>query len=80
MTFTQADISKHLSGLSDSAQVIRQTMLEGRRDEETIDCMDRNVRHILIMCEMPHLRDSGHDLSQFMQAAGAGAAWITSES
>lgn len=78
MHFTEEHVAEHLNGISDSAALIRKLIAGGDMSDESGDCMDRNIKHIHIMCSMPHVRDSGADLSTFMDAADAGVAWLTS--
>lgn len=78
MHFTEEHVAEHLKGISDSAALIRKLIAGGDMSDESVDCMDRNIKHIYIMCGMPHVRDSGADLSTFMSAADAGVAWLTS--
>ena len=75
-TFTEADTAEHLRGLQDSADLIDALIDADDRSAEQRDTMDRNVRHIHIMCAMPHLQDSGADLTPYTDAAHRGAAWL----
>jgi hypothetical protein len=75
--FTAEDTAKHLIGLQSSADLI--DSLIGSADPDNPyqrDDMDRNVRHIHIMCAMQHIKDSGADLKPFTDAAARGAAWL----
>ena len=74
-TFTPEDIAEHLRGLASSADLIASLVAANDRSEEAMDTMDRNVRHIGIMCVMDHLKDQ--DLQPFQDAAAAGSAWMT---
>jgi len=74
--FTEADTAEHLRGLQDSADLIDALIAEGINGDEQRDTMDRNVRHIYIMCAMPHLKDSGTDLTPYTDAAARGSAWL----
>lgn len=76
MHFTNDMTSEHISGLADSAGVIDSIIGDGERTDDIVSRMDRNVRHIDIMCAMPHIKDSGADLTPFIAAAARGAAWI----
>ena len=75
-TFTPEDTAEHLRGLQDSADLIDALIAAGVKDAETRDTMDRNVRHIHIMCAMQHIKDSGADLMPYTDAAHRGAAWL----
>lgn len=73
-TFTPEDTAEHLRGLQASADLIMFLIENSGRSEEAMDTMDRNVRHIGIMCAMDHLKDQ--DLQPFQDAAAAGSAWM----
>ena len=75
-TFTPEDTAEHLRGLQASADLIDALIAAGDESDEQRDTMDRNVRHIGIMCAMQHVQDSGADLTPFIDAAHRGAAWI----
>jgi hypothetical protein len=75
-TFTPEDTAEHLRGLQASADLIDALIAAGVKDAETRDTMDRNVRHIGIMCAMPHLQECGADLTPYTDAAHRGAAWL----
>jgi hypothetical protein len=75
-TFTPEDTEEHLRGLQDSADLINALIDADDRSDEQRDTMDRNVRHIHIMCAMDHLKDSGADLKPYTDAAHRGAAWL----
>ena len=72
--FTPEDTAEHLRGLQSSADLIDALIAAGDRSDEQRDTMDRNVRHIGIMCAMPHL--AGEDLEPYEAAAARGSAWL----
>ena len=74
--FSPEATAEHLRGLQASADLIGSLIAANERTPEAIDTMDRNVRHIAIMCAMQHIKDSGADLTPFTQAASAGMGWI----
>ena len=74
--FSPETTAEHLRGLQASADLIGSLIAANERTPEAIDTMDRNVRHIGIMCAMQHIKDSGADLTPFTQAASAGMGWI----
>jgi hypothetical protein len=76
--FTAEDIAHQINGLQDSADLIDRLISEGSRDPEAMDSMDRNVRHIGIMCAMDHLKNCGEDLTPFTDTQARGAAWMAS--
>lgn len=76
--FSPEATAEHLRGLQDSADLIDALIAAGVQDSETMDTMDRNVRHIGIMCAMDHLKDCGEDLTPFTDAQARGAAWMAS--
>ena len=75
-TFSLEDTAEHLRGLQDSVNLIDSLIAAGVKNSETTDTMDRNVRHIGIMCAMDHLKNCGEDLTPFTDAAHRGAAWL----
>jgi hypothetical protein len=78
MQFSIETTTEHVAGLQLSADAIGQIMADGIKDDRTLDLMDKNVRHIRIMCGMDHIRSCGADLKSFLDAAAAGAAWAAS--
>lgn len=74
-TYTEHEIEQQLSALGDSASLIDAIIAGGDTDEEQREIMDRNVRHIHIMCDMPHLFK--RDLKPFAEAAARGTAWLS---
>ena len=76
ITFSPEATAEHLRGLQASADLIGSLISSNERTPEAIDTMDRNVRHIAIMCAMQHIKDSGADLTPFTQAAADGLEWM----
>jgi hypothetical protein len=74
--FTAEDTAQHLSALQDSVNLIDALIDADDRSDEQRDTMDRNVRHIHIMCAKPHILQCGADLTPFTDAAARGAAWL----
>lgn len=74
--FSPEATAEHLRGLQASADLIGSLISSNERTPEALDTMDRNVRHIAIMCAMQHIKDSGADLTPFTQAAADGLEWI----
>ncbi len=74
--FSPEATAEHLRGLQASADLIGSLIASNERTPEALDTMDRNVRHIAIMCAMQHIKDSGADLTPFTQAAADGLEWI----
>ncbi len=74
--FSPEATAEHLRGLQASGDLIGSLISSNERTPEAIDTMDRNVRHIAIMCAMQHIKDSGADLTPFTQAAADGLEWI----
>jgi hypothetical protein len=77
--FTPEDTAEHIRGLQDSADLIDQLIAEGVKNDETRDTMDRNVRHIGIMCAMSHIQNCGTDLAPYTDAQHRGAGWINTQ-
>ena len=74
--FSPEATAEHLRGLQASADLIGSLIAANERTPEALDTMDRNVRHIAIMCAMQHIKDSGADLTPFTTAAADGLEWI----
>jgi len=74
--YTPEEIAQQVSALGDSANLIDKIIAENDHSEEQRDSMDRNVRHIGIMREKPHL--AGVDFVQYISAAERGSAWLES--
>ena len=74
--FSPEATAEHLRGLQASADLIGSLIAANERTPEALDTMDRNVRHIAIMCAMQHIKDSDADLTPFTTAAADGLEWI----
>ena len=77
-TFSEEDTMQHIKGLQASADLIDRLIADGVKNDETRDTMDRNVRHIGIMCAMDHVQCCGSDLTPYTAAQHRGAAWLAS--
>ena len=75
--FSAEETAEHLRGLQASADVIGSLMASNGHDQETMDTMDRNVRHLEIMLSMSHIQSAGADLSPYEAAITAGKAWLS---
>ena len=75
-TFSPEQTAEHLAALPHSVAVIDRLIEADERTPEALDEMDRNVRHIAIMCAMKHIKESGADLKPFTDAASRGLDWI----
>ena len=76
-TFSPEQTAEHLAHLPHSVAVIDRLIEANERTPEALDEMDRNVRHIAIMCAMKHIKDSGADLKPFTDAAARGLDWAS---
>ena len=76
LTFTTEETERQISALQDSVNLINKLLSGNNRNTETLDIMDRNVRHIYIMCEKKHIKEFGVDLTPYLDKANAGLAWI----
>jgi hypothetical protein len=74
--FSPEQTAEHLAALPHSVAVIDRLIEADERTAEALDEMDRNVRHIAIMCAMKHVKENGADLKPFTDAAAAGTAWM----
>jgi hypothetical protein len=74
--FSREETLNHLAALHDSVSVIGRIIDADERTTDALDEIDRNVRHIRIMCAMQHVKDSGADLKPFTDAAASGTAWM----
>jgi len=77
--FTAEETAQHLSALQDSVDLIDALIAANDRTSEQLDTMDRNVRHIGIMCAMDHIKDCGTDLTPFTDAAQRGQEWLSGQ-
>jgi hypothetical protein len=61
-----------IKALGDSVAVIDEVLALETPGEEALDALDRNVRHIEIMLDKDHIKDSGEDLTEFVDAVARG--------
>lgn len=61
-----------IKALGDSVAVIDQVLALDTPDEEALDALDRNVRHIEIMLAKEHIKKSGANLKSFEKAVTNG--------
>jgi hypothetical protein len=67
-----AQTQQDITALGHSVIVIDDVLALDTPDEEQLDALDRNVRHIEIMLAKEHIIDSGADLSEFESAVARG--------
>jgi hypothetical protein len=67
---------RQLSAMGDSVWLINKLIGEATHSQEVHDTIDRNVRHLEIMLEKEHIRNSGSDLTSFETAITDGKAFI----
>ena len=76
LEFSQAATDEHLRGLMDSADLIASIIALGSRTVHDVDTMDRNVRHIEVMLDKPHIQESWVDLAPYRASITAGRNWL----
>jgi hypothetical protein len=67
-----AQTTQDITALGHSVIVIDDVLALDTPDEEQLDALDRNVRHIEIMLAKEHIIDSGADLTEFESAVERG--------
>jgi hypothetical protein len=72
--YTVEEIAQAIKAMGDSVTVIDDAIASGLNDEETLDAIDRNVRHLEIMLGKDHIKSSGADLKPFEAAIKRGKA------
>ena len=77
---TPEQVAQDIKALGDSVTLIRSLIDANERTEETVATMDRNVRHIAIMCAKDYIQQSGADLTPFTDAAADGLEWMSAGS
>jgi hypothetical protein len=77
LTFTTEETERHISALQDSVNLINKLLSDGVKTSETLDIMDRNARHIHIMCEKKHIKEFNVDLLPYLDKANEGLEWIS---
>ena len=75
--FTSEEIEKHVIGLDASEVLIKRLISENVKNDETIDSMSRNIRHIEIMLGFDSIANSDWDLRSYAKAVNDGKAWLT---
>jgi|LULM01.1.fsa_nt_gb hypothetical protein len=48
MAETAKEIAQHYSGMLESVELINEIIASGETDEESVDCFDRNKRHLIL--------------------------------
>lgn len=77
--FSSEELAEHMMGLRASLEVIETMSTAYGKSDENRDRMDRNIRHIEIMCALPHIASSGIDLSPYVRAVEIGKAWLAQD-
>lgn len=77
--FTEQEVEKHVLGLDASEALIKKLITENIKNEETLDTMSRNVRHIAIMLSFDSIANSEWDLRSYTKAMNDGTAWMNNE-
>lgn len=70
------EIQRHLQGLAESASIIDQMIAQNDRDEIYLEVVRNNIVHITVMCDRSDIKDSGADLTGFIEAKRRGIIWI----
>jgi hypothetical protein len=63
--------TKDIKAMYDSVALIEELNATPNLDEEQLDRLDLNIRHIEIMLGKPHIKESGEDLSAFEAIVGS---------
>jgi hypothetical protein len=79
MEFSPEAVAEHLNGLHESALLIDALIDAGVKDEQSMDTMTCNVRHIGAMLSMDHIKECGDDLEAVKDAQHRGLAWLAAE-
>lgn len=69
---TPEEVAQHYKAATHSVDLIYQLIAKGNLDDEELDTLDRNVRHLEIILERPYWTDE--DLTPFSDAITAGKA------
>lgn len=77
--FSAEELAEHMMGLRASANVIETMITAFSKSDGNRERMDNNIRHIEIMCAMPHIASSGIDLSPYARAVELGKAWLAQD-
>lgn len=67
---------RQISAMGDSVDLINRLIAQGKHTEQAHDTVDRNVRHLEIMLDKDHIKNSGSPLTSFETAITAGKAYI----
>lgn len=68
-------VARQISAMGDSVDLINKLIAEGKHTEQVHDTIERNYRHLEIMLEKDHIKNSGQDLTSFTAAIAAGKAY-----
>jgi len=75
--FTPEEVEKHVHGMDASVDLINKLIQENVKNQETLDTMSRNVRHLEIMLAFDDIKNSEWDLAAYNTAITNGTAWMT---
>jgi len=74
MAETIAQIAQHYSAMGESVDLINEIIATGDKDEESLDAISRNVKHLEIMVTQTYW--TTEDMSDVNAAITAGNAYI----
>lgn len=70
---------ENIMDLRSCVEVIETMVHAYGKSDENRDRMDRIIRHIESMCAMPHVAESGVDISPYHRAIDLGRSWLTQD-
>jgi hypothetical protein len=70
---TEAEkLDRQISAMGDSVGLINRLISEGKHTQQVHDTIERNYRHLEIMLDKDHIKNSEQDLTSFTNAITAG--------
>lgn len=72
MQYFTLTIDHQFNAMVDSVNLIERLVLNGVRSMDTYDELDRNYRHLELMCSLQDIIDDGRPLDDFLAAIALG--------
>lgn len=69
--------TKDISAMDDSVNLINEIIAGNLVDQESLDTISRNYRHLQIMLERPNILTGSEDLSRFQACINTAEAYVT---
>lgn len=77
LQFSAEETQEHLDALVELAPILENLLDAGDRSLEVIEAVTRVANHFGVMCYMDHIKNSGTDISMYVDLHRRAAHWLS---